>query len=142
MNQREKTQLIEPYKKKMEASKFTNLLVPSLFPHKIIPFPPLPLSLSVAFKSKSSMSSDSTQVYSGGSIMCCDETTDSDLREGHRRFLVDCNDQVVGKLYVSIKELDIKGVEEDEVYEGLICSMEQRDKEEKIKRVSKIKGFQ
>lgn len=69
---REKSQLYEPGKKKREASKYANLSVPSLFPHKIIPFPPLSLSLPMTFKSRSIYTFDSTQVYFGGSIMCCD----------------------------------------------------------------------
>lgn len=69
---RDKSQLYEPGKKKREVSKYANLSVPSLFPHKIIPFPPLLLSLPMAFKSISILSFDSTQVYFDGSIMCCD----------------------------------------------------------------------
>lgn len=68
-------------------------------------------------KSLSLNTSDSHQNFSGGSILCCDLTTNSNLRQCNRRFLGDCEDQMAGKFWQSIQELGIHGSKNDEVYE-------------------------
>lgn len=105
---------------------------PSYFPHLIhsskklsdpsIPFGP-PTNLVVL----SSEMEDSCSRYSGGSILCCESINDSDVNQGDSRFKISV-EVIHAKVWQTIKELGIEGEEDDELFEGIVRDMEDRDR--------------
>lgn len=83
--------------------------------------------------------------YSGGSILCYDPTTDSDLRQRNKWLWANLDEDVAGKVWKAIKSFGVQGDEEDEAYKMAIKCTEQRDRDNECaqkRREEKIKTIQ
>lgn len=64
----------------------------------------------------------------GGSVLCCDLTNDSYVRQGNSRFWNEVDGNITIKVWKSIKQLGIEGEEDDKFFEGIIRGLEKRER--------------
>lgn len=98
-------------------SYFSALLHPQSNPNLLVPF---------NSPASSSKAEDLCSKFLGGSVLYCDSTTDTDVNQGNKRIWKSIEGMPV-KVWKSIKDLGIKGEEDNEVFEGIVWDNEVRE---------------